>query len=192
MRAALVPVFALIMALLIARSEAGEPEREPLPQPAPGWSIELAAQRPEFAIRHPSSWQSTARSTSARPRRRRTARRASAAVRSWPSKMARAGSSPTDWAPSAAWNGSTARSMSFIRPTSLRSGTTTATAGPTSGSSWSPAWARRPLPPRESTTTSPLAFERAWTAIFTWPWAIRGFPGLSAKTGGASSLRAEA
>ena len=43
MRARLVPIFALIMALMITRSEAGEPEREPLPQPAPGWSIELAA-----------------------------------------------------------------------------------------------------------------------------------------------------
>ncbi|MGA7502132.1 MAG: HEAT repeat domain-containing protein, partial [Isosphaeraceae bacterium] len=50
MRASLVPVFALIMAFQIARSEAGEPERErePVPQPAPGWSIELAAQAPRI------------------------------------------------------------------------------------------------------------------------------------------------
>ena len=53
MRARLVPIFALIMAFLIARSEAGEPEREPLPQPAPGWSIELAARAPR--IRNPTS-----------------------------------------------------------------------------------------------------------------------------------------
>src|SRR5271166_3981604 len=53
MRARLVPIFALIMAFLIARSEAGEPEREPLPQPAPGWSIELAARAPQ--IRNPTS-----------------------------------------------------------------------------------------------------------------------------------------
>ncbi len=48
MRARLVPIFALIMALMITRSEAGEPEREPLPQPAPGWSIELAARAPRI------------------------------------------------------------------------------------------------------------------------------------------------
>ena len=48
MRARLVPIFALIMAFLIARSEAGEPEREPLPQPATGWSIELAARAPRI------------------------------------------------------------------------------------------------------------------------------------------------
>ena len=48
MRARLLPIFALIMAVLIARSEAGEPEREPLPQPAPGWSIELAARAPRI------------------------------------------------------------------------------------------------------------------------------------------------
>ena len=48
MRARLVPIFALIMAFLTARSEAGEPEREPLPQPAPGWSIELAAEAPRI------------------------------------------------------------------------------------------------------------------------------------------------
>ena len=48
MRARLVPIFALIMALMITRSEAGESEREPLPQPAPGWSIELAARAPRI------------------------------------------------------------------------------------------------------------------------------------------------
>jgi HEAT repeat protein/glucose/arabinose dehydrogenase len=48
MRASLVPVFALIVAFQIACSEAGEPEREPLPQPAPGWSIELAARAPRI------------------------------------------------------------------------------------------------------------------------------------------------
>ena len=53
MRASLLPVFALIMAFLSARGEAGEPEREPLPRPVPGWSIALAAQAPQ--VRNPTS-----------------------------------------------------------------------------------------------------------------------------------------
>ncbi len=48
MRARLVPVLTLITAFSIAPGEAGEPERELLPQPAPGWSIELAAGAPRL------------------------------------------------------------------------------------------------------------------------------------------------
>ena len=43
---------------------------------------------------------------------------------------------------------------------SRRFATPTTTAGPTSGPTWSPAWARRALSNRTSTTTSPPAFER--------------------------------
>ncbi len=46
MRASLGPFFALVMAFPIAHSQAGEPEREPVPQPATGWSIELAGRAP--------------------------------------------------------------------------------------------------------------------------------------------------
>jgi HEAT repeat protein/glucose/arabinose dehydrogenase len=48
MRACLASIASLILTFLIARSEAREPEQGTLPQPAPGWSIELAIQAPRI------------------------------------------------------------------------------------------------------------------------------------------------
>ncbi len=53
MPASLVPLFALTMASLITPSEAATPEPDPLPQPAPGWSIALA--KPAIDIHNPTS-----------------------------------------------------------------------------------------------------------------------------------------